>query len=156
MVRYTYFGCFFIHNLNKGKQLRNIFNIFCIAVLCFFVWCHPIRKTNRESIHHLFVFQLTIIRKHRWHLYQSLMLCVLHSSYKTLTKGETFLWSVFPLLCGETEIRNSKSSPNHNSLHNFVLASQVKARALRSTVTVTAPKHPVEESCSIIRLLWNA
>ena len=60
------------------------------AVLCFPVWCHSIGKTNKESNNPLIVFLLAIIRKHQLDLYLSVVLWVLCSSYKTLTKAKIF------------------------------------------------------------------
>ena len=55
-------------------------NLLYMPSFCFFVWCHSIGKTNKESNNHLLAFQLVIIGKHKWDLCPPIVLafCVLH------------------------------------------------------------------------------
>ena len=75
------------------------------AVFCSPVWCHSTGKTNEEPNHPLIVFRFAIIRKHKLDMYPSVVLWVLCSSYKTLTKAKNM--RVFPH--SERVIRKRKS-----------------------------------------------
>ena len=116
MIRYTYFR-FCDSQYRKGNSRKAKSSVY--SDLGFSVWFHSIGLTNKQSNHPSFVFQLAIIRKHKWELYPSVLLWLLCSSYKTLTKGNPFVPSIFPLSRNEPVMNKRKSPPHQNSLPLF-------------------------------------